>query len=241
MDNSLEPNANWRTLYKLAAVAALLVVVAGLLDIVMAMLSGEARENSSITVLEWFTLFQTKPISAFSNLGLLNILYQTLAIPLYLALYHLHAKLRPAFAGLAFVLFCIGATVYFSTNTVFPMYALSRQFAAATSDLQKASLLAAGESALAMGADLTPGVFLGFFFAELAGIMMAFVLLRSGIFSRITAWLGILAMVCMLIFNAIAAFVPAWFGSAMILGMLGGPLSMAYYILLARRLFQLSR
>jgi hypothetical protein len=234
-------DSNWQSLYQFAGMAALLVVFVALLDIGLAILGGAARENSTITTLEWFTLFQTKPFSAFSNLGLMNIIYQIAAIPLYLALCHLHRQGSQAYAALAFIFFCIGAAVYFSTNTVFSVFALSRQYALAVTESQKTALLAAGDAALAQGADLTPGVFLGFFISELAGIGMALVLLKDGIFSKLTAWLGIFAMACMLVFNSLAAFVPASYNLAMMFASLGGPLSMAYYIMLARRLFQLGK
>ena len=232
-------SSNWRNLYKLAGTTALLVVLVAVMDIALAMLGGKARENSTITTLEWFTLFQTNPISAFSNLGFMNILYQTLAIPLYLALVHIHRKVSLAYALLAALLFGIGTIVYFSTNSVFSMFALSRQYAAATTEIQKSALLAAGDAVLAMGADLTPGVFLGFFFSELGGILMAVVMVRGWIFGKITAWAGILALGSMLVFNTLAAFVPAKFDLAMGLASLGGPLCMLYYILMARKLFQL--
>ena len=231
----------WSGFYKVGGAAALLVVLVALLDIVMAMLSGEAVENSRVTIVEWYRLFQNNPLSAFSNLGLFNIIYQALAIPLYLALYHLHRRTYQAYAALAFVLFCVGSTVYFSTNTVFSLFGLSRQYAVAGTEAQKSALIAAGQAALAQGTDLTPSVFLGFFLTEAAGILMAIVVLRGGIFGKLTAWAGILAMGTMLIFNTIAAFLPENFDVAMMLGMFGGLLSMAYYILLARRLFQLGR
>jgi hypothetical protein len=234
-------DSRWSGFYKVGGTAALLVVLVALLDIIMAMLSGEAKENSAITVIEWFALFQNNPLSAFSNLGLFNIIYLALAIPLYLALYHIHRQVHQAYAALAIILFCIGATVYFSTNTVFAMFALSRQYMVAITEAQKSIFIAAGQAALAQGADLTPGVFMGFFFTEAAGIVMAIVMLQSGIFSKLTAWVGILALGSMLIFNTLAAFLPANYDVAMMFATLGGPLSMAYYILIARRLFQLGR
>ena len=233
--------SNWQTLYRVAAAAALLVVFVGVLDMAIAMSGGDARENSTITTLEWFTLFQTRPIFAFSNLGFMNLLYQTLAVPLYLALYYIHRKGSQAFAALALILFCVGIVTYFSTNTVFSVFALSRQYAAATTEIQKNALLAAGDAALALGADLTPGVFLGFFFSELGGICMACVLLKDGIFRKVTAWVGILGLSCMVVFNSLAAFSPKSFNMALNFATAGGLLSMAYYILLARRLWQLAQ
>ena len=44
-------SSNWRNLYKLAGTTALLVVLVAVMDIALAMLGGEARENSTITTL----------------------------------------------------------------------------------------------------------------------------------------------------------------------------------------------
>jgi hypothetical protein len=125
-------------------------------------------------------------------------------------------------------------------NTVFSMWALSNQYAAAT-DAQKILVEAAGRAALAQGADLTPGTFMGFFFTQTAGVVMAIVMLRGGVFSNLTAWMGLLGFGSMSVFFFLAAFVPTLYAVALILAMFGGPLLMVYHILIARRLFQLAQ
>jgi uncharacterized membrane protein len=82
---------------------------------------------------------------------------------------------------------------------------------------------------------------MGYLFTNVAAIMMGVVMLRSKIFSRLTAWAGILGFGLLLIFNTCAAFAPAIFDVAMIFAGIGGLLFMAEYILIARRLFQLGR
>jgi hypothetical protein len=240
MDNSSEGNSSWRSLYKLAAVTALLVVVVSVLDIVLSMVGGPARENSTITAIEWFTLFQSNAFDAFRNLGLFNIINLLLAVPLYLALYGLHRRANPAYAMLAVLLFSVGTSIYISTNNVFSIFALSRQYAVAA-ESQRAVLDVLGQAALAQGADLTPGTFMGFILTEIAGILMAVILLRGGLFSKATAWVGILGLSILAVFNIIAAFAPASYDVAMILAIPGGLLSMAYYVILARRLFQFGK
>lgn len=94
---------------------------------------------------------------------------------------------------------------------------------------------------LAQGEDLTAGTFMGFFFPSVASIVMAMVMLRNRIFSKLTALAGILGFGLLLIFVICVAFVPAIFDVAMIFAMGGGLLSMAWNILVARRLFQLGR
>jgi hypothetical protein len=119
------------------------------------------------------------------------------------------------------------------------MQALSNQYATA-SEAQKPLLEAAGRALLAQGADLTPGTFMGFLFTQSAGLLMALVLMQSGVFGKIAPWLGVIGFGLMLVFFSIAAFAPGQFNTAMMISAPGGCLLMAYQILLARKLFQFS-
>ena len=233
-------DARWKSFYKLAAVAALLIVLTGLVDTVTSMLAGEASVNTEIGVTEWFTLFQSDRLAALGSLGLFNIITLSLGIPLYLALFNLHRQNQPSFATLAVILFAVGTGIYISSNTVFSMLALSDQYSAA-SEAQKPLLEAAGRALLAQGADLTPGTFMGFLFTQSAALMMAFVLLNGGIFSKVTAWLGAAGFGLMLVFFTMAAFVPEQFTTAMMISALGGLLLIAYHILLASKFLQLAK
>lgn len=230
----------WKAFYRVAAGAALLIVLVGILDIVLSMSAGEARANSAITVTEWFSLLQTNPVNALSNLGMINLITLSLGIPVYLALFYVHQRSNPAFAALAALLFFIGAAVYFSSNSVFSMLALSSQYAAASA-AEKPLLEAAGRAALALGADLTPGTLLGLCFAQAGGFLMALVMLRSDLFGKWTTWLGVFGFGCMLVFFPFAAFAPDQFTIAMLISMFGGLALMAYHILLACRLFQFAK
>lgn len=238
--NSETSDTRWKTFYKFAAIAALLIVVVGLTDTIVSSLGGEAHANSAVSVADWFALFQTNRLAALGNLGLFNILTLSLGIPLNLALFNVHRQSHPAFAALALILFAMGTAIYISGNTIFSMLALSGQYAAAT-EAQKPLLEAAGRALLAQGADLTPGTFMGFLFTQTAAMLMAFVLLRGGIFGKVTAWLGLAGFGIMLVFFVMAAFVPAQFNTAIMISAPGGLLLIAYQILLARRLFQLAR
>jgi hypothetical protein len=91
---------------------------------------------------------------------------------------------------------------------------------------------------LSVGESHTPGTFLGFFLSESAGIVISVVMLRSGIFSKATAYAGILGFGLLSIFEVFASFAVGAGGATMVFAMLGGLLSMAWYVLVARRLFQ---
>jgi len=233
-----ETGAQQRALYKTAGAAALLIALAGIVDAVTSGAGAAARSNSTVSVTEWFTLFQTDAFHAFSNLGVINILTLSLGIPVTLALYRAHRRERAALAGLAAVLFFIGAAVYFSSNTVFSLFALSRQYAAAL-EAQKALLEAAGQALLAQGADLTPGTFAGFALTQTAGLLFSGVMLRGSVFGKWTGAAGLAGYGLTSVFFILAAFAPARFDTAMAFAMPGGLLLMAYQVLLARRFFQL--
>jgi hypothetical protein len=137
------------------------------------------------------------------------------------------------------VLSLVGTAVYLSNNAAFPMLALSTRYEAATTDAQRALLTAAGEAILARGEDFTPGAFLGFLFSEIAMIVMALVMLRGGIFSKATAYAGILGSLFLTLFTIWTTFIPQFFEISMIFALIGGLLSIAWNILTARKLFQL--
>jgi hypothetical protein len=231
------PNPNWNSLYKLGGVAALLAVLTGLVEIIITFLPG--GNVSPETVSDWFTLFQNNWFLGFRNLGLLNIVLTSLAIPIFLALYAAHRQDNPAYAVLAMILSFIGVAVFFATNRAFPMLSLSSQYASAATDAQRSMIAAAGQAMLAVGQSHTPGTFIGFFLSEVAGITISVVMLQSKVFSKAAAYTGILGFGLLLIFEVCASFAPAS-GMAMVFAMSGGILTMVWYTLIARRLYTIS-
>lgn len=242
MDTSHAATAgsSYKSLYKVGATTALLVVVVAVVDSIMG-LSGEARGPGTLTAIDWFTLFADNWFLGLANLGLFNMIYYVLTVPTFLALLAAHRRGHQTSAALATIFWLIGVTIYISTNTALPMLSLSGQYAAAATESQKSLLVAAGQAMLAQGEDLTAGAFMGFLIPELATIIMSIVMFRSKVFSKVTALAGILAFGLLMVFNILAAFVPAMFSVAMVFAMSGALFVMAWYVLVARRLFQLGR
>ncbi|HEX6271263.1 MAG TPA: DUF4386 family protein [Anaerolineales bacterium] len=228
----------WRSLYKIGGAAALLVVLTALFEIIITFLPGGYA--SAETVNDWFALFQNNWFLGLRNLGLLNIIMTALGIPMFFALYAAHRNVYQQYAALAMIISFIGVAVFYATNRAFPMLDLSNQYASATTDAQRAVLSAAGQAMLSIGESHTPGTFIGFFLSEIAGILISFVMLRSKVFSKLNAYFGILGFSLLLIFEVCSSFVPTLSNVVLIFAMSGGLLSMAWYILIARRLFQLA-
>jgi hypothetical protein len=230
----------WDGILKLGGAAALAVVLTGVLETAITFLPG--GNTAQVTVLDWFSLFQINPFMGMRNLGLLNIFLNGFSVLLYFAFYAAHRDhpLKP-YAALTALVAIIGAAIFYATNRSFAMLALSQQYAAAASEAQRAVLEAAGASLLAVGQSHTPGTFLGFFLLEAAGLLASIVMLRSGIFSRATAIVGILGWSTMLIFEYTSSFAAGLSSATMLVAMLGGLLSMVWSVLIALRFFQLAK
>ena len=230
----------WTGIYKIGGVAALSAVLVALLEIVITFLPGGNVIQE--TVLDWFNLLQENWFMGLRNLGLLNIILNILAIPAYFALYAAHRqdKNQPS-AAFAMIISFIGIGVFLATNRALPMLALSNQYTVASTDAQRAALEAGGQSMLSVGESHTPGTFLGFFLLEVAGVVISIVMLRSKVFSNFTAYAGIFGFGILLIFEFFSSFVSGLSMVTILLAMFGGLLSMVWYILIARRLFQLGQ
>lgn len=225
-----------KALYYLGGTAALLIVFTALAEIGITFLPGGYTTAS--TVLEWFALLQTNWFLGLRNLGLLNIIMTTLGIPMLFALYFAHKRVNPTFAALALILSLLGDAIFYATNRAFPMLDLSIRYAAAATDTQRAVIEAAGQAMLSVGQSHTPGTFLAFFFSELGGIAMSIVMLRGRFFSRATAYTGMVGFGFLLVFDVFSSFLPSLHDVILILAMFGGILSMIWYLLIARGLFQ---
>ena len=230
-------DSNWRSLYNLGAAAALTVVLAALIEMVITFFPGGS--TSPETVVDWFALFQGNWLLGLRNLGLLNIVITVLGIPTFFALYAAHRQVNQVYSALAMILSYIGIAVFLATNRAFPMLELSSRYAAAITDAQRSMLEAAGHAMLSVGRSHSPGTFMAFLLSEVAAITISVVMLRGGIFSKVTAYAGLLGFGLLLIFEICSSFAPEPFGAVMIIAMGGGLLSMTWYILIARRLRQL--
>lgn len=113
----IDGQGDWRDIYRLGGVADLITVLVALLDIVLSFLPGERDvEPGCLSATNWFARFQESRFLALRDLGLLNIVNTTLAIPVYLALYGAHRRASQALAAFAAALTFVGAAVY-TANT----------------------------------------------------------------------------------------------------------------------------
>ena len=230
-------DSDWNCLCKLGGAAALGIVLTALSEIIITFFPG--GYTTTETVIDWLTLLHNNWFLGIRNLGLLNIIMTAFGIPMFFALYAAHRRVNQPFAALAMIISFIGVAVFYATNRAFPMLELSSRYAAATTEAQRTMLEAAGQALLSVGQSHTPGTFMAFFLSEVAGILMAIVMLRGKVFSQATAYAGIVGFGLLFFFEILSSFVPSLHNVILILAMGGGLSSMVWYILIARRLFQL--
>jgi hypothetical protein len=143
----------------------------------------------------------------------------------------------------------VGIAVYFASNTAFSMLGLSDRYAAAMTEAQQTSLLAAGEALLALGRFTAPGShpgtggYVSLLLIAVAGMIVSAVMLRSHVFNRATAVVGLLASALDLGYCVGFAALPAIDTElqALLFIPAAGLLWMAWHIMVGWRLTRLAR
>lgn len=231
-------DSQWKSIYLLGGVAAVLSLLAVIADIVIGSSLGSNLAELPQTAVERFAQFQQSPWLGLYNLDLLNTANQLISIPVYFALYAAHRKTNPSYSLLALIIFLIGTTIFAANNVALPMLELSQKYAAAP-ESQKVLLAAAGEALLVRGEHGSLGVFFSFSLPTLAALIFSLVMLQEKIFSKANATVGIIGNVLMLAYVILVTFVPSVKEMAIAFAMPGGLLLLAWMVMLAIRLIRL--
>jgi hypothetical protein len=217
-------DSRWKSLYTIGGAAALIIGIFIPIQIIVFIVSPPPS-----TVIDYFTLFQSNRILGLLDLDLLLIADTALSVPILLALYVALRRASESLMAIATALGFVAIAAYFASNTAFNMLFLSDQYAAATTDAQRSMFLAAGEAMLAIYQGTA--FHINYVFGALALLTISVVMLRSKVFSKVTAYVGVLANV--LVFGL---YVPT---IGITLSILSVVFLLIWYILIARRLFQL--
>jgi len=220
-------HADWRGLYRTGAVAA--IVMAVIIPIQGAVYAFYPPPE---TVTGHFELLQRNWLLGLLSLDLLYLIDTALTLPIYLALYMALRRASRSAMLIATAAALVGLAVYYASNTAFEMLALSGQYAAATTEAQRTTLLGAGHAMLAL---YTGTAFNAYYvLSDVALLIIAFVMLRSDVFSRTTGYLALAAGIFMAI--------PSTAGA---IGLVFSLLSLVpwevWLIFIARRLWQLAQ
>jgi hypothetical protein len=237
----------WRYLYIAGGIAALLAVFVFRRNLgaelsLMGMMGMVKVPPLPVDAAGWIRLFQLNRLVGLTYLNFFDIIEYLLVGLLFLALYGALRKTAQSAILIATILGLIGITVYMASNQAFAMLALSERYATATTAAELSNLLAAGEALLA---ENNPGflyqgtgIYLSLFLVLLAGLIISIVMVRSQVFSKVTAIMGILANGIGLCYFLFLGFAPAaiWIPHSV-----SAPFRVVWYFLIALRLFKLAR
>jgi len=234
-------NEKWESIYRIGAIATILVLAGIVLDMVVGTITGGNVAELPHTAIERFNQFRETPLLGLYNLDLLNLINQIILIPSIFALYAVHRETAGPSALLALILFLVGTTVFVCGNTALTMLDLSHKYFEAGTEEQKLLIAAAGEAMLAKGSHGSMGVFLGFVLPTLANALMSAVMLKGRIFNRLTAYTGLIGNSLMVLYLILVTFSHVSEGFVQVFVMPSGLLVMVWMIMYTTRLFKLSR
>ncbi len=219
-------DSNWRSLYRVAGAAALISAVFIPIQIIVFIVAPPPLQG---TASDWFELFLSNRLVGLIDLDLLLVADNVLLVPILLATYVVLRRASESVMIVATALGFLGVIFYVATNPAFEMLSLSEKYAATNSDAQRAMLLAAGQAMLTHWQGTAFQV--AYIAGSIAGIVIGAVMLQSGVFSKTTGWMGILA-------NTV--------GFGLYIPMIGVYIAVfsvffleVWYVLIARRFFQL--
>lgn len=235
MTQSQSVETNWKSLYKIGGTAAIIEVVYSLVTMVLMFTIGGQPQSAQ----EGFAMLQENRLVGLLRLDVLTVfVYMPLMYLLLLGLYKALEKTQPAAVTIAALLGCAGVTLFLATPSVFSWLALSDKFAVATSAAQKTLFLAAGEAVLASDMWHGTGPQLGGLLLQIGALVISAIMLRSGDFGKLTAWVGVVTHGLDLAHILVGFVFPA---AGVAVMMVAGPLYLVWFPLLARDFFRLAR
>jgi hypothetical protein len=162
---------------------------------------------------------------------LLLIFYVILNIPFALAVYAALRKSSPSLMAIYLALALVGIVAFIASRPAFEMLSISRGYAAATTDPQRAAFLAAGESTFA--AFKGTAFWVSYILGSIGGLFLSATILPSTIFGKASAYLRIASSVL-----DFGLFVPT---IGLFISLFSVFCLLAFHVLMARRLLQMGR
>ena len=136
---------DWKGLCRIGGVAAWMQLLCLLVTLaVVSTLGGEPS-----TADEYFTMFQNDRLVGFLRLDFSTTILLFFFAVMFFGIYAALRRTSGAYAAFATALVFVGVTLCLATDSGFSMLHLSDQYAAATTDVQRSQLLAAGEAIIA--------------------------------------------------------------------------------------------
>ncbi len=220
-------DSDWKGLYRAGAGAALLMAAFIPVQIIVFIIWPPPG-----TVTGWFNLYQEHPLVGLLDMDLLLIVDQVFVALIMVTLYVVLRQSKQSLMTAALTLSALGIAAYFASTAAFEMLSLSGEYAAATTEVERVTILAAGQVMLSTWQGTAFSV--GYVLEGIGLLLVAIVMLRSTVFGKTTARVGIVL--------GVMSLLPPTAGTVGMFFALGSLVPLEIWdILVARRLLRLGR
>jgi hypothetical protein len=221
-------DSGWGTIYTIGGIAALTMAAITLSQFVVFAVAPPPLEG---TAADWFALFQKNALFGLLAFEFSLVVYVVLAIPVALAFYAALRRVDHSLTALFLALSIVGSACFIMARPALEMLLLSGEYTVATSDAQRAALLAAGEGMVATfhGTAFQVSYILG----AVTGFVLSAVMLKSAVFSKTAAYLRLASSVL-----DFGIFIPV---VGLFISLFSVVFLLVFNILIGRRLLQLGR
>ena len=227
--NTNVADPRWKDLYMLGAAACVVFILLILVAVGAYFIWPYTPGVSSVESI--FSTLQGNRVGGLISLDLFLVLGVLVSIPVGLALYAALKQVNEPYALFALVLILLSVALCLQSRPIAEVVYLSDQYAAATTDAARSQCLAAGQALLSHfnGTAWMLYTVLG----GLANIVYSLLMLRSRIFSKWTAYAGLVLSVA-----GLGIFIPVIGVPLALVATLGGVL---WFALIGRELLRAGR
>lgn len=231
-DLNLHPSH--KTTYWLGGLICAILIIYSIATLVVMFMIGTPPE----TIIECFSMLNENKFLGLLRLDILTVftmpLYYVLFYSIYIALKnHESDSLR-----ISIIFIFAGLTLFLATPSVFSYLHLSDRYVLATSEIEKSQLLAAGEAIIVSDMWHGTGPKIGGLLIQVGALIISILMLKNKVFSKATAYIGILTHGLDLLHILIGFFLPV---VGAILMPIAGTLYLVWFPLIGLRLNKLSK
>jgi hypothetical protein len=225
-------DSSCNTIYWLGGLVSMILIAYCLLTMLIFVFIGPPPE----TIEECFSILNANKLQGLMRLDILTVFIMPLYYLLFYSIYLALKRANHELVAISTILVFAGLTLFLSTSSVFSYLNLSDKYALATTDIQKNQLLAAGEAILASDMWHGTSALIGGLLLQTGGLIISFVMLKSDVFNKITAYTGIFIFGLDLAHIVIGLFLPT---IGTIIMVVAGTFYLLWFPLIGFRLFKL--
>lgn len=224
---------HWTRLCRAGGIAAFIFLVYSLATMLQMSILGGPPSSAA----EAFQVIQQNRVVGLLRLDFPTVLVLPFYYPLFFGVFAALRNTDRTNAAIATALVFLGLTLVLAMPTALPLMGLSDKYAAATTEAMRAHYLAAGEAVLNTDIWHGTGAYVGGMLVQAGAIWISAVMLR-GVFSKLTAWVGIAMHALDFVHVLFTPFLPKLAAVFMAIAGIGYPV---WLWLVGRRLLQVGR